>query len=60
VETSRYIVRILAFKVIYETTEKYGFMLSDDDLYDPLTYRTVKVDTTINNLVDFANRSIQL
>ncbi|MCB9020103.1 MAG: lytic transglycosylase domain-containing protein [Chitinophagales bacterium] len=55
-ETSRYIFRILAFKVIYENTEKYGFLLDEEDLYDPLTYKTITVDTTITNLAAFATR----
>ncbi len=53
-ETSRYIFRTLAFKIIYENSEKYGFFLTKSDLYDPLAYRTVKVDTTISDLADFA------
>lgn len=55
-ETSRYVFRVLAFKVIYENTEKFGFMLDEEDLYDPLAYKTVTVDTTINNLAGFATQ----
>ena len=43
-------------KVIYENTEKYGFLLDEEDLYDPLTYKTITVDTTITNLAAFATR----
>ncbi|MBC8048410.1 MAG: lytic transglycosylase domain-containing protein [Fimbriimonadaceae bacterium] len=53
-ETSRYIFRILAFKVIYENTEKFGFMLDDEDLYQPLEYKIVDVNESISNLSDFA------
>lgn len=53
-ETSRYIFRILAMKVICENAEQYGFMLDDDDYYRPLVYKTVSIDTTIHSLVDFA------
>lgn len=53
-ETSRYIFRILAFKVIYENTEKFGFMLDDEDLYDPLHYNTVVIDSSIADLAKFA------
>jgi len=56
-ESSRYIFRILALKVIYENTEKFGFMLDDEDVYEPLTYKTVDVNTTISNLADFAIQS---
>ncbi len=53
-ETSRYVFRALAFKLIYENSQQYGFFLSDEDLYNPLEYRTVKVTTSITNLADFA------
>ncbi len=53
-ETSRYIFRILAFKVIYENTERYGFLLDEEDLYAPLSYRTVTVESSISNLAAFA------
>ena len=53
-ETSRYVFRILAFKVIYENTERYGFLLDDEDLYAPLSYRTLTIDSSINNLAAFA------
>ncbi|MBC8173910.1 MAG: lytic transglycosylase domain-containing protein [Chitinophagales bacterium] len=56
-ETSRYIFRVLAFKVIYENTEKFGFMLDDEDVYDPLTYKTIDVNASITNLADFAIQS---
>jgi membrane-bound lytic murein transglycosylase D len=55
-ETSRYIFRILAFKVIYENTEKFGFMLDDEDLYDPLNYTTITIDTSISDLAAFAQQ----
>ncbi|MFN3939070.1 MAG: lytic transglycosylase domain-containing protein [Chitinophagales bacterium] len=53
-ETSRYIFRIIAFKIIYENTERYGFMLDDEDLYPPLAFSNVVVDTTIADLAQFA------
>ncbi len=44
-ETSRYIFRILALKVIYENQQKYGFYLDKDDLYEPYPIReTIAVD----------------
>lgn len=56
-ETSRYVFRILALKLIIQNPEKYGFYIDTSDYYNPLPYKLVKVDTTINNLYDF---SIQL
>lgn len=54
-ETSRYIFRIVAVKEILSNPKKYGFYLETEDLYPPLdNYATVTVDTTIENLGDFA------
>ena len=53
-ETARYIFRILAIKVIMENPEKYGFIYRQQDLYQPLSYFEVKVDTTINDFSEFA------
>lgn len=55
-ETSRYIFRALAFKLIYENSQEYGFFLTKEDLYNPLEYKTVKVDSTISSLSDFAQK----
>lgn len=53
-ETSRYVYRILAMKAIYENPEMYGFLLSEKDLYQQIPSREIKVTTTINDLVAFA------
>ncbi|MEZ5014392.1 MAG: lytic transglycosylase domain-containing protein [Chitinophagales bacterium] len=53
-ETSRYIFRALAFKIIYEHSEQYGFFLSPDDLYNPLETKSVQVETSIPDLAAFA------
>jgi hypothetical protein len=44
----------MAIKLIFEDPEKYGFYLNQSDLYHPINYRTIKIDTTINKLIDFA------
>lgn len=54
-ETARYVFRILAMKAIFENPTHYGFHLEGKDLYPPLEYYTVKVDTTINDLVAFSH-----
>jgi len=54
-ETSRYVFRILAIKTIFENPHTYGFYLQPGDLYPPLEYYTVSVDTTITDLVAFAH-----
>lgn len=53
-ESTRYIYRILAIKSIYENPGKYGFMLNENDLYQPLPFRTVSFDAAIKDLVAFA------
>ena len=53
-ETERYIYRILAFKLIMENPEKYGFHISDEGWYQPLEYKTITVTETIENLAQFA------
>jgi len=54
-ETSRYIFRAVAYKIIFENNQKYGFFLTPEDLYNPLAYKTVKVNTSIADLAVFAN-----
>ncbi|MCB9032325.1 MAG: lytic transglycosylase domain-containing protein [Chitinophagales bacterium] len=52
-ETSRYVFRILALKMIYENPEGFGFSLLEEDKYPELEYYTVNVDSSVN-WVDFA------
>jgi hypothetical protein len=53
-ETSRYIFRILAFKLILESPSDYGFELSEKDLYQPLNYKTVEVSGKIEDFAVWA------
>lgn len=53
-ETSRYVYRILAVKAIFSSPKSYGFYLREADLYPPLKYKVVLIDSTINNMGDFA------
>jgi membrane-bound lytic murein transglycosylase D len=55
-ETSRYVFRILAIKSIFENPAAYGFIIDENQLYPPLDYYTVKVDTTVTNLISFAHK----
>jgi hypothetical protein len=56
IETSRYVFRMLAMKVIMANPEKAGYHITDDDLYQPFQYKTVEVDTTVNDLATFAEQ----
>ena len=49
-ETSRYVFRILAMKEIFSNPSKYGYKLKTNQLYQPIGYTLVKVDTTITDL----------
>ena len=53
-ETARYIFRILALKQIFLHPAKYGYNLRKKDLYPFIQTTTVAVDSTINDLADFA------
>lgn len=53
-ETARYVYRIVAIKLIMQDHYKYGFYIKDSDKYPPLKTYSIQVDTTIDDLVDFA------
>ena len=53
-ETARYVFRMLAMKVIFADPERAGYHLQDEDLYQPQAYSVIEVDSTVNNLADFA------
>ena len=53
-ETARYVYRIIALKYIMENPVKYGFYIKKSELYPVIPTENLKVDTTVNSLVDFA------
>ncbi len=55
-ETSRYVFRILAFKLITENPDKYGFYLDQNDLYPEIPTYKVEVNQ-IANIADFAKQN---
>jgi membrane-bound lytic murein transglycosylase D len=55
-ETARYVYRILAMKLVYNNPLRYGFYLRQDDFYPPLSTYTITVDSTINDLPEFAQQ----
>lgn len=44
VETQRYVFRILAVKLILSDLKKYGFHMTKEDLYPPLSFDRVKMN----------------
>jgi len=55
-ETSRYIFRILAMKVIFNNIQRCGFYVHESDLYQPYRYTMVEVDTPIASIAAFAEQ----
>ena len=55
-ETSRYLFRILAFKVIFENPGEFGFHLRESDYYQNPNFKTVKVSADIKNLASWAKQ----
>lgn len=53
-ETRRYIFRILAIKTILEDPSSYGFHLKESDLYHPVKWFEVEVDTQVEDFADFS------
>ena len=53
-ETERYVFRIIALKEVLSNPKKYGFIFDKSDLYILPKTRTVKVDTVITNIANFA------
>jgi membrane-bound lytic murein transglycosylase D len=53
-ETSRYIFRAVAYKLVISDPKAYGFDLEEKDLYPELDYYEVKVDTAVTDFSSFA------
>jgi hypothetical protein len=53
-ETSRYVPRILATKIMMQNPKEYGFDITKDELYPPLETYTVNVDSSVKSWADFA------
>jgi hypothetical protein len=53
-ETSRYVNRIISYKLMFEEPEKYGVKLKLTECYRPIPYTEIAVDSTIPSLLDFA------
>lgn len=53
-ETARYLYRVVAFKLIFEDPEAYGFTLSRKDLYPEIPVNVVEVDSSVSDFAEFA------
>ena len=54
-ETSRYVSRIIAMKLIMENPSAYGYDLKDEDLYKPLKYKEVELTTSVSDFAEYAS-----
>ncbi len=55
-QTSRYIFRLLAVKMIFSNPSAYGFVIRADQLYPQLDYDTVEVKAGIKDLASYAKQ----
>jgi hypothetical protein len=53
-ETSRYVARILAFKYIMHNQSLYGFDIKRNELYEPLNFYEVILDSTVTDFANYA------
>jgi len=56
-ETSRYVFRIVAAKLILESPEDYGFIVNPNELYKPFETSDIEVTKSIPSLVDWAQQN---
>ncbi len=54
-ETSRYVSRIIAIKYILSEPSKYGFDIGEDELYKPLEFSEMNLNTSVLDFADFAS-----
>lgn len=53
-ETARFVARIVSIKYILQNPQKYGFDINEEDLYKPLEYYEVTLDSSVTNFADYA------
>ncbi|RQO30731.1 murein transglycosylase [Taibaiella sp. KBW10] len=56
-ETNRYVYRILALKHIIANADKLGFVLDNEDVYQPITGRNLQVSSSIGDLAAWAKQN---
>ncbi|HUH74804.1 MAG TPA: lytic transglycosylase domain-containing protein [Chitinophagales bacterium] len=56
-ETSRYVFRILALKLIHQNPSHFDYLISSSDLYEPYKYKEIRVSGAVNSWIDFAKQN---
>jgi hypothetical protein len=58
-ETQRFVLRILAVKLILSNPARFGFALTQEDYYPPMTFDEVKVDCSENTPIRIIARAAE-
>jgi hypothetical protein len=53
-ETTRYVFRILSYKMVMENPEKYGFHIPKDEYYPIIKTKTIEINRPVSDLAAFA------
>ncbi len=53
-ETSRYIFRILAYKIFLSNPKQFGYRIDVNQLYQPIEYDVEEVNTTVDSWITWA------
>lgn len=53
-ETSRYVFRILALKLIHQNPSNFDYRIEASDLYEPYQYNEIPVSGSVNSWISFA------
>lgn len=56
-ETSRYLFRILSFKIIFENPGAFGYHFRESDYYKNPTFKTIRVEDDIKDLPKWAKEN---
>lgn len=54
IETSRFVPRIVAIKYILQNKEAYGFEIGNEELYEPLKFYEIMLDSSVSSFADYA------
>lgn len=55
-ETARYVYRIIAAKIMFSNPSAFGFRLRASELYSPIAYKEITVNTGIADLAEWAKK----
>lgn len=56
-ETSRYVFRILALKIIHSNPSHFDYRIDPSDLYEPYQYKEIPVSGSVNSWISFAKEN---